>query len=59
MQSAPLTLQRLTNDSLEPRQIVRALWREAPSRSSGSTRRQLTLCAVAGESQTSSDKTGK
>jgi magnesium transporter len=29
MQSATLTLQRLTNDSLEPRQIVLALWREA------------------------------
>jgi len=29
MQSATLTLQRLTNDSLKPRQIVLALWREA------------------------------
>jgi magnesium transporter len=29
MQSTTLTLQRLTNDSLEAKQIVRALWREA------------------------------
>jgi magnesium transporter len=29
MQSATLTLQRLTNDSLQPRQIALALWREA------------------------------
>jgi magnesium transporter len=29
MQSATLTLQRLSNDSLKPRQILLALWREA------------------------------
>ena len=29
MQSATLTLQRLSNESLKPRQIVAALWREA------------------------------